>query len=46
MEIESTEIQVCYDVVYQSVPLGRYIQVIIEFLQEDHAELKKVKKYI
>ena len=41
--IEPTEIQVFYDAVnlYSSVPLDRSIQVIVEFLWEDHAELKK-----
>ena len=41
-KIEPTEIQVSYDVVklYPSVPLDRSIQVIVGFLQDDHAELK------
>ena len=45
-KIEPTEIQVFYDVVnlYPSVPLDRSIQVIVEFLQDDHAELKKRTK--
>ena len=44
--IKPTEIQVSYDVVnlYPSVPLDRSIQVIVEFLQDDHAELKKRTK--
>ena len=39
-KIELTEIQVSYDVVnlYPSVPLDRSIQVIVECLQDDHAE--------
>ena len=45
-KIEPTEIQASYDVVklYPSVPLDRSIQVIIEFLQDDHTELKKRTK--
>ena len=45
-KIEPTEIQVSYDVVniYPSVPLDRSIQVVVEFLQNDHAELKKRTK--
>ena len=45
-KIEPTEIQVSYDAVklYPSVPLDRSIQVIVEFLQDDHAELKKRTK--
>ena len=45
-KIEPTETQVSYDVVnlYPSVPLDRSIQVIVEFLQDDHAELKKRTK--
>ena len=45
-KIEPTEIQTSYDVVnlYPSVPLDRSIQVIVEFLQDDHAELKKRTK--
>ena len=45
-KIEPTEIQMSYDVVnlYSSVPLDRSIQVIVEFLQDDHAELKKTTK--
>ena len=45
-KIEPTEIQVFYDVVnlYPSVPLNRSIQVIVEFLQDDHAESKKRTK--
>ena len=41
--MEPTEIQVSYDVVnvYQSVPLDRSARVIVEFLQDDQAELKK-----
>ena len=44
--MEPTEIQVSYDVVnvYQSVPLDRSVRVIVEFLQDDHAELKKRTK--
>ena len=44
--MEPTETQVSYDVVnlYASVPLDRSIQVIVEFLQDDHAELKKRTK--
>ena len=45
-KIEPTEIQVSYDVVnlYPSVPLDRSIQVVVELLQDDHAELKKRTK--
>ena len=45
-KIEPTEIRVSYDVVnlYPSVPLDRSIQVIIEFLQDDHTKLKKRAK--
>ena len=45
-KIEPTETQVSYDVVnlYPSVPLDRSIKVIVEFLQDDHAELKKRTK--
>ena len=45
-KIEPTEIQVSYDLVnlFPSVPLDTSIQVIIEFLQDDHAELKKRTK--
>ena len=45
-KIEPTEIQTSYDVVnlYPSVPLDRSIQVIVEFLQEDHEKLKKKAK--
>ena len=45
-QIEPTEIQVSYDVVnlYPSVRLDRSIQVIVKFLQDDHAELKKRTK--
>ena len=45
-KIEPTEIQVSYDVVniYPSVPLDRSIQAVVEFLQNDHAELKKRTK--
>ena len=45
-KIEPTEIQVSYDVVnlYPSVPPDRSIQVIVEFLQDDHVELKKRTK--
>ena len=45
-KIEPTEIQVYYDVVnlYPSVPLNRSTQVIVKFLQDDHAELKKRTK--
>ena len=45
-KIELNEIQVSYDVVnlYPSVPLDRSIQFIVEFLQDDHAELKKRTK--
>ena len=45
-KIEPNETQVSYDVVnlYPSVPLNRSIQVIAEFLQDDHAELKKRTK--
>ena len=45
-KIEPTEIQVSYDIVnlYPSVPLDRSIQVIVDFLQDDHAELKKRTK--
>ena len=45
-KIEPTETQVSNDVVnlYPSVPLDRSIQVIVEFLQDDHAELKKRTK--
>ena len=45
-KIEPTETQVSYDVVnlYPSVLLDRSIQVIVEFLQDDHAELKKRTK--
>ena len=45
-KIEPTESQVSYDIVnlYPSVPLDRSIQVIVEFLQDDHAELKKTTK--
>ena len=45
-KIEPTEIQVPYNVVnlYLSVPLDRSIHVIVEFLQDDHAELKKRTK--
>ena len=44
--MEPTETQVSYDVVnlYVSVPLDRSIQVIVEFLQDDDAELKKRTK--
>ena len=44
--MEPTETQVSYDVVnlYASVPLDRSIQVIVEFLQDDDAELKKRTK--
>ena len=43
-KIEPTQIQVSYDVVnlYPSVPLDRSIQVTVRFLQDDHAELKKL----
>ena len=47
--MEPTETQVSYDVVnlYASVPLDRSIQVIVEFLQDDDAELKKrTKRYL
>ena len=39
-KIEPTEIHVSYDVVnlYPSALLDRSIQVIVEFLQDDHAE--------
>ena len=42
-KIEPTEIQVSYDVVnlYPSAPLHRSVQVIVEFVQDDHTELKK-----
>ena len=45
-KIGPTEIQVSYDVVnlYTSVPLDRSVQVIVEFLQDDHAELKNRTK--
>ena len=45
-KFEPTEIQVSYSVgnLYPSVPLERSIQVIVEFLQDDHAELKKRRK--
>ena len=45
-KIEPTENQVSYDVVnlYPLIPLDRSIQVIVEFLQDDHAELKKRTK--
>ena len=45
-KIEPTETQLSRDVVnlYPSVPLDRSIQVIVEFLQDDHAELKKRTK--
>ena len=45
-KIEPNEIQVSYDVanLYPSVPLDRSIQVIIEFLQDDHTKLKKRTK--
>ena len=45
-KIEPTEIQVSDDVVnlYLSVPLDRFIQVIVEFLQDDHAALRKRTK--
>ena len=45
-KIEPTEIQVSYDVVnlYPSVPPDRSIQVIVEFLRDDHVELKKRTK--
>ena len=45
-KIEPTEIQVSYDVVnlYPSVPLDRSIQVIVEFLPDDHVQLKKRTK--
>ena len=44
--MEPTETQVSYDVVnlYASVPLDRSIQVIVEFLEDDDAELKKRTK--
>ena len=44
--MEPTETQVSYDVVnlYASAPLDRSIQVIVEFLQDDDAELKKRTK--
>ena len=46
METKPTKNQAFYDVVnlYPSVLLDRSIQVIVEFLQEDHAELKKRTK--
>ena len=42
-KIEPTKIEISYNVVnlYSSVPLDRSIQIIVEFLQKDHAELKK-----
>ena len=42
-KIKPSEIQISYDVVnlYPSVPLDRSIQVIDEFLQDDHPKLKK-----
>ena len=42
-EIEPTEIQVSYDVVYLylSVPLDKSILVTAEFFQDDYAKLKK-----
>ena len=45
-KIEPNEIQVYYGVanLYLSVPLDRSIQVIVEFVQDDHAELKKRTK--
>ena len=45
-KIEPTESQVSYDIVnlYPSVPLDRSIQVIVEFLQDDHPKLKKRTK--
>ena len=45
-KIEPTETQLSYDVVnlYPSVPLDRSIQVIVEFLQDDHAKLKNENK--
>ena len=45
-KVEPTKIQVSYDVVnlYPSVPLDIPIQVIVKFLQEIHAELKKKTK--
>ena len=45
-EIEPAETQVSYDVVnlYSSIPLDRSIQVIVEFLQDDYAGLKKRTK--
>ena len=45
-KIEPTEIQVSYNVanLYPSVPLDRSIQVINEFLQDDHTKLKKRTK--
>ena len=45
-KIESTEIQVSYNIVhlYPSVPLDKSTQVIVEFLQDDHVELKKRTK--
>ena len=44
--MEPTEIQVSYVVVnlYPSVPLDRSIQVIVEFLRDDLAKLKKRTK--
>ena len=44
--MEPTETQLSYDVVnlYASVPLDRSIQVIVEFLEDDDAELKKRTK--
>ena len=43
-KIGPTDLQVSYDVVnlYPSVPLDRSIQVTVGFLQDDHAELKKI----
>ena len=45
-QIEPTETQVSLDVVnlYPSVLLDRSVQVIVEFLQDDSAELKKRTK--
>ena len=45
-KIKPTEIQVSYIVVnlYASVPLDRFVYVNVEFLQDDHDELKKRTK--